>query len=178
MSCQQRIPLRTSGRSRETRRSLLRRFFFARKVPSLQSRFLLSMVVGLILLPGCENRSIQKGDLLLSSRPAALPDGFPRELVYRDSRVEMLGQLDTAGFWSPAQYAVSFRTEDDGDSVRAHYMQFLHQEHWQILQSRHFDAESKTIIVAESPMQRIMTLIIPDGPASVVQLYLKRSTDN
>lgn len=57
-------------------------------------------------------------------------------------------------------------------------MQYLYQEHWQILQSRHFETEKKTIIVAESPMQRIMTLIIPDGPGSVVQLYLKRSTDN
>lgn len=135
-------------------------------------------LLSLSLLSACQDRSIQMGDLFLASRPSTLPQGFPAELVYQNAKVEMMGQLDTAGFWSPAQYALSFRTADEGESVRAFYMQYLRQERWQILQSRHFDAEKKTIIVAESPMQRTMTLIIPDGPRSVVQLYLKRSTDN
>ncbi len=98
--------------------------------------------------------------------------------MYPQTTVELMGELETQGFWSPAQYALSFRTKDDGGQVEAYYLTLLRRDHWQILQSRHFEERKKTVVVAESPLKRIITLVIPDGSPCLVQIYLKRTADD
>lgn len=130
-----------------------------------------------LALSACGDRTIYSGDLTLSRNPARFPEDFPQELVYPAGKLRLLGVLDTAGFWSPAQYALLIETQDQAETVIEHYLRLLKRENWQILQSRHFENNQKTVIVAESFIQQTVTIVVEKDMAARIKLYLKKSSD-
>lgn len=138
----------------------------------------IACLVAVLALSACGDRTIHSGDLTLSRNPAEFPEDFPPELVYPSGKPKLLGVLDTAGFWSPAQYAVLIETTDQAETVIDHYLNLLKRDNWQILQSRHFEKDGKTVIVAESFVQQTVTIVVEDGEAARVKLYLKKSSDD
>ena len=130
------------------------------------------------LILSCNEQTIHSGNLMLTRNPESLPIDFLPELLYQDAKPTLVGVLDTGGFWSPAQYAVLLQTNTDSEIIVNHYLELLRKERWQILQSRHFADEKKTVIVAENFIQQIVTIIINDGPNASIKLYLKKNSDD
>lgn len=138
----------------------------------------IACLIAVLALPACGDPTIHSGDLTLSRNPVEFPEDFPSELVYPGGKPKLLGVLDTAGFWSPAQYAVLIETTDHAGTVIDHYLNLLKRDNWQILQSRRFENDGKTVIVAESFVQQTVTIVVEDGEAARVKLYLKKSSDD
>ncbi len=132
----------------------------------------------LVAFASCGDSTVHSGSLTLARNPSGFPEDFPPELIYPQTQPELLGELDTAGYWSPAQYAILLQTSDSGEDVVAHYLNVLKREGWQILQSRHFAEENRTVIVAESFIQQTATIVVETGNPARIKLYLKKSSDD
>ncbi|MBW7857755.1 MAG: hypothetical protein H3C43_05575 [Leptonema sp. (in: Bacteria)] len=130
------------------------------------------------LLFGCSDQTIHFGQLTLSSNANSVSEDFPADLIYPNAKVKVYGMLDTGGFWSPAQFAIFTESDDDSANIISHYLTLLQQQNWQILQSRYFETNKKTVLVGESLFKQTVTIVVADQKPTVVKLYLKRSSDD
>lgn len=150
---------------------------FLKRLTSINSWLIVLITIATFTTVSCSDQTIHSGALTLSSSPNSLSEDFPSDLIYENSKIKTYGMLDTGGFWSPAQYAILAESNDESNNIITHYLTTLQKQNWQILQSRYFEKDKKTVLVAESLFKQTVTIVVVDQNPTTIKLFLKRSSD-
>ncbi len=117
-------------------------------------------------------------DIELKSSPQTLPDEVPALFLYPGASPVFSGTLEGGGFMLFTEGAVVLSTEADLQGVESYYLKELNRNGWSIIQSNR--KEGEVLIMAESPFQKLITIILRQGdsgkkPPTLIKIYFKRS---
>ena len=106
-------------------------------------------------------------------RANALPAEIPDFFRYPEAKIEYSAVFDSGRFNVQPEGAAVYSTGDSNEEVRDFYLKNIASNGWKIIQSVNNPGES--LLMAESPFSKIVTIIIRGTAPSQVRIFFKGS---
>ncbi len=116
---------------------------------------------------------IQAGGSRIERNPASLPEELQEWLLIPGASIHTTGTVTGSSFMTPGEGLAVLRSETEPSEILKYYNEEFRKNRWTVLQSG--QSEGKTLIMAESPYKRLVTVIITSDRPSFIKIYYKRS---
>lgn len=118
-------------------------------------------------------KTLRTGAFEIRENPASAPRELPTLFVYKGSTPKLAVLRDPGSYFSSPEGMTLFHTKDSVEVVSEFYRKNVEKEGWSIIQSQ--SSPDSSFIMAESPYQKLVTVIVRQGDPTEIKIYVKQS---